>query len=74
MSYIHEDIKTVSATVAGGRIYPGTLPLTPVYPCISYVQVGGGPIIAFEGDIDLINPIFQFDIFAKTLKSARQPT
>lgn len=69
MTALHQDIITATTSVAGGRIYPGDLPVDPTYPCISYSRVGGGPVTAFEGDIDLDNGLFQFDIFAKTIKA-----
>ncbi len=70
MTVLHTAIVDATTSVAGGRIYPGELPPTPVYPCISYSRVGGSPLTDFDGDLALDNGIYQFDIFAKTIAEA----
>lgn len=62
---IHADIVTATTAVAGGRVYPTKLPVTPVYPCIVYARVGGAPVSTFLGDDPLDQAIFQFDIFTE---------
>jgi hypothetical protein len=52
--------------LVGGRIYPQPIPITKVYPLISYSQVSDDTISAHTGNSNLANTRIQLDVFADT--------
>jgi hypothetical protein len=54
------------APLVQGRVHPQILPERPVYPCIRYANVGGGPDNTLCGRSSLNIWRYRIDIFART--------
>jgi hypothetical protein len=55
------------APLVQGRVHPQILPERPVYPCIRYANVGGGPDNTICGRSSLNIWRFRIDVFAATM-------
>jgi hypothetical protein len=55
------------APLVAGRAHPVILPERPVYPCIRYANVGGGPDNTICGRSSLNIWRFRIDVFAATM-------
>lgn len=64
---LESDIKSLLASLAGGRIYPDTMPDKPTFPCIVYQQVGGKAVEYVAGKVaNKDNARLQVMVWSKT--------
>lgn len=57
--------------LVGTRIYAGSLPQDPTYPCVLFVNTSQNPINALSGEADLKNDNYQVTAYSKTYDEAR---
>jgi hypothetical protein len=55
------------APLVAGRVHPVILPESPVWPCIRYANVGGGPDNTICGRSSLNIWRYRIDVFAETV-------
>ena len=58
------DAYTGLTAITGSRLYPGTLPQEPTLPAITYRRIDTPRVASLDGDDTLINPRYQFDVYA----------
>ena len=59
------------AALVGNRVYPGKMPETPTYPCVVYYKVSITDVAAHGRTNDILQPRFQFNVWALTYASAK---
>ena len=75
--HINDALYSYLSTYAGltaltsNRIYPDNLPQNPTLPAITYVQLSGNRIHAFQQDTGLTYPTYQFTCWGTSRKSAK---
>ena len=69
---IEETVDTLMAPLFSNRVYPNFLPFNPTYPCMVYQMIASTKVYSHEGYSGLSNPRFQFEIYSKSLKEARE--
>lgn len=67
---IQSDIKTVLASVAGGRVYPEAAPDNAALPLVVYRKVSSEPLMTLQGYAGTTRFVFVFDCWARTYLEA----